>query len=235
MRTSASDQPWTYIPLVSPPDALTQGLKKSIINTQIESIPPGEHVAPQPHVYRKTTKSDRSVGSKFKELSINECDPRGPGWRPAAAGTKRAAEPSGQIPEGETRPSKRAPARTVLVDDSQHRMTTDTTATDVDAVNIKSEPGTLQLPKPLSAETVSQAKSDAALYTNHDYLEPAGKILLQPETRPISQDQLVNEVKGIYAGLVMVEKKCVEIDQQQSKTTSKLSDEKSSDRDCYTH
>ncbi len=41
-------------------------------------------------------------------------------------------------------------------------------------------------------------------------------ILLQPETRPISQEQLVNEVKGIYAGLVMVEKKCVEIDNQQA-------------------
>jgi hypothetical protein len=36
-------------------------------------------------------------------------------------------------------------------------------------------------------------------------------ILLQPETRPITQEQLVNEVKGIYAGLVMVEKKCVEV------------------------
>jgi hypothetical protein len=40
-------------------------------------------------------------------------------------------------------------------------------------------------------------------------------MLLQPEARPITQDQLVNEVMGIYAGLVMVEKKCVEIDQQQ--------------------
>jgi hypothetical protein len=29
--------------------------------------------------------------------------------------------------------------------------------------------------------------------------------------RPISQEQLVNEVKSIYAGLVMVEKKCVEV------------------------
>jgi hypothetical protein len=36
-------------------------------------------------------------------------------------------------------------------------------------------------------------------------------MLLQPETRPITQEQLVNEVKGIYAGLVMVEKKCVEV------------------------
>ena len=51
------------------------------------------------------------------------------------------------------------------------------------------------------------------------------RMLLQPETRPITQDQLVNEVRGIYAGLVMVEKKCVEIDQQQSQTTNKLSNE----------
>jgi hypothetical protein len=29
-------------------------------------------------------------------------------------------------------------------------------------------------------------------------------------------------VKGIYAGLVMVEKKCVKIDQQQSQTKNKL-------------
>lgn len=50
-------------------------------------------------------------------------------------------------------------------------------------------------------------------------------MLKQPETRPISQEQLVNEVKGIYAGLVMVEKKCVEICQQQSQTTNKLSNE----------
>jgi hypothetical protein len=50
-------------------------------------------------------------------------------------------------------------------------------------------------------------------------------MLLQPETRPITQEQLVNEVKGIYAGLVMVEKKCVEIDQQQASTTTKLSNE----------
>ena len=47
-------------------------------------------------------------------------------------------------------------------------------------------------------------------------------MLKQPETRAITQDQLVNEVKGIYAGLVMVEKKCVEIDQQQSQTKNKL-------------
>lgn len=40
--------------------------------------------------------------------------------------------------------------------------------------------------------------------------------MCQPEMQPISQDQLVAEVKGIYAGLVMVEKKCIEVDNAQS-------------------
>jgi hypothetical protein len=41
-------------------------------------------------------------------------------------------------------------------------------------------------------------------------------LVLQPETRPISQEQLVAEVKGIYAGLVMVEAKCIEVDNKQA-------------------
>ncbi|KAL2005513.1 hypothetical protein VTN00DRAFT_2724 [Thermoascus crustaceus] len=47
---------------------------------------------------------------------------------------------------------------------------------------------------------------------------------LQPETHPITEEQLINEVRGIYAGLVMVEKKCMEIDKQQSQTKSELED-----------
>ncbi|KAI1456823.1 hypothetical protein F4805DRAFT_467842 [Annulohypoxylon moriforme] len=42
------------------------------------------------------------------------------------------------------------------------------------------------------------------------------KLIKQPETRPISQEQLIAEVKGIYAGLVMVESKCIEVDNAQS-------------------
>ncbi|KAE9370443.1 hypothetical protein N431DRAFT_559607 [Stipitochalara longipes BDJ] len=42
------------------------------------------------------------------------------------------------------------------------------------------------------------------------------EIVLQPETRPISQEQLVAEVKGIYAGLVMVEARCIEVDNKQA-------------------
>jgi hypothetical protein len=42
------------------------------------------------------------------------------------------------------------------------------------------------------------------------------RIVRQPETRPISQEQLVAEVKGIYAGLVMVEGKCIQVDAKQA-------------------
>jgi Est1 DNA/RNA binding domain len=73
-----------------------------------------------------------------------------------------------------------------------------------------------------------QAPGSFLPYDNFNERDPS--LLLQPETRPISQEQLVNEVKGIYAGLVMVEKKCVEIDNQQAQNqaegrTIKLSHE----------
>ncbi|KAL8692520.1 MAG: hypothetical protein Q9218_002465 [Villophora microphyllina] len=45
---------------------------------------------------------------------------------------------------------------------------------------------------------------------------PGIELLLQPETRPISHAQLAVEVKGIYAGLVMVEAKCIDVDDIQS-------------------
>jgi hypothetical protein len=45
-------------------------------------------------------------------------------------------------------------------------------------------------------------------------------IVMQPETRPITQEQLVAEVKGIYAGLVMVEAKCIEVDNKQTTLAS---------------
>ena len=43
-----------------------------------------------------------------------------------------------------------------------------------------------------------------------------GPMIRQPETRPISHKQLVAEVKGIYAGLVMVESKCIDVDNSQN-------------------
>ncbi|WAO97402.1 EST1-DNA-bind domain-containing protein [Fusarium falciforme] len=52
--------------------------------------------------------------------------------------------------------------------------------------------------------------------TREDESASSLSLMHQPDTRPISQDQLVAEVKGIYAGLVMVETKCIEVDNAQS-------------------
>lgn len=41
-------------------------------------------------------------------------------------------------------------------------------------------------------------------------------LLLQPDSRPISQEQLAAEVKSIYAGLTMVETKCIHVVQAQA-------------------
>jgi hypothetical protein len=54
------------------------------------------------------------------------------------------------------------------------------------------------------------------------------RLIREPETRPILQEQLVAEVKGIYAGLVMVESKCIEVDNAlnlQKDTPPKLDNE----------
>nr|XP_036577376.1 uncharacterized protein CTRU02_12609 [Colletotrichum truncatum]KAF6784347.1 hypothetical protein CTRU02_12609 [Colletotrichum truncatum] len=59
-------------------------------------------------------------------------------------------------------------------------------------------------------------------------LDDTEVLIKQPETRPISQEQLVAEVKGIYAGLVMVESKCIEVDNAQdskSESATKLNNE----------
>ncbi len=74
-----------------------------------------------------------------------------------------------------------------------------------------------------STQAVKVAKDQASFQDNSAPADPDPEYDLvpldyirQPETRPISHDQLVVEVKGIYAGLVMVEAKCIEVDENQS-------------------
>ncbi|KAL8769254.1 MAG: hypothetical protein Q9209_004755 [Squamulea sp. 1 TL-2023] len=59
-------------------------------------------------------------------------------------------------------------------------------------------------------------RGPSSLAVRQDLIETQPQMLLQPETRPISHAQLVVEVKGIYHGLVMVEQKCIEVDEKQS-------------------
>ena len=67
--------------------------------------------------------------------------------------------------------------------------------------------------------TAQLAVKDLVSKTETEYHE----MFRQPETNPITEEQLINEVRGIYAGLVMVEKKCIEIDKQQTESKAELS------------
>ncbi|KAJ5562589.1 DNA/RNA-binding domain E.t1.c1-type [Penicillium sp. DV-2018c] len=53
--------------------------------------------------------------------------------------------------------------------------------------------------------------------------EKLPEMFKQPPTHPITEEQLVNEVRGIYRGLTMVEQKCIEIDREQARSNVKLS------------
>ena len=71
-------------------------------------------------------------------------------------------------------------------------------------------------PKLERTQSATQDDSDSLGQAVDNDLDPEPEILLQPETRPISHEQLLVEVKGIYAGLVMVEAKCIDVDEKQS-------------------
>lgn len=87
--------------------------------------------------------------------------------------------------------------------------------------SISNEPGTAVLgvsQKPLrpGVEQALPGGDSPPIDELLEGLEAQPEMLLQPDTRPISHEQLVVEVKGIYAGLVMVEAKCIDIDERQS-------------------
>ncbi|KAJ5557678.1 hypothetical protein N7513_003264 [Penicillium frequentans] len=48
-------------------------------------------------------------------------------------------------------------------------------------------------------------------------------MLRQLETNPVTEDQLISEVRQTYPGLAMMEKKCIDIDKQQSESKADLS------------
>ncbi|KAK2751569.1 hypothetical protein FQN55_000290 [Onygenales sp. PD_40] len=51
---------------------------------------------------------------------------------------------------------------------------------------------------------------------------PVSPMLREPETRAISEDQLTKEVRGIYAGILLVESKCAEVAKDQQRNPRPL-------------
>ncbi|XP_014552868.1 hypothetical protein COCVIDRAFT_109140 [Bipolaris victoriae FI3] len=82
----------------------------------------------------------------------------------------------------------------------------------------------LQSPQPRSPVRAQQrstqnpqnASRQPTLTSHPQYDERYPDLLLQPDSRPISQEQLASEVKSIYAGLAMVENKCIHVDRAQA-------------------
>jgi gag-polyprotein putative aspartyl protease len=79
--------------------------------------------------------------------------------------------------------------------------------------------GSSSSPRELLASQIQRSRAQKSQHSPH--IPSASsvenyEIVLQPETRSISLEQLVAEVKGIYAGLVMVEAKCIEVDNKQA-------------------
>ncbi|KAG7000612.1 hypothetical protein FocnCong_v012596 [Fusarium oxysporum f. sp. conglutinans] len=85
-----------------------------------------------------------------------------------------------------------------------------------------------QLPSCTTTSGNSSAETPQETISEKSNDQPRDEMMRQLETRPISEDQLVAEVKGIYAGLVTLETKCIEVDNAQSSNTdanSKLNNE----------
>jgi len=74
----------------------------------------------------------------------------------------------------------------------------------------------------VSRDQSTRSSSDQGFDLERDKeMDMKSILLLQPETRSISHDQLVVEVKDIYAGLIMIESKCVDVDKKQLKEALK--------------
>lgn len=82
-------------------------------------------------------------------------------------------------------------------------------------------PSTATVPPASLPRTIHEHHSDETGHRRKGLIQlPANSrypgLILQPDSSPISQEQLGAEVKGIYAGLVMVEAKCINIDAAQA-------------------
>jgi hypothetical protein len=77
-------------------------------------------------------------------------------------------------------------------------------------------PPNFQIPQNNPSPTIANKSTPAQNLPPTQTRDDNYDIILQPETRPISQEQLVSEVKGIYAGLVIVEAKCIEVNNKQA-------------------
>ncbi|KAK3383417.1 hypothetical protein B0T24DRAFT_566133 [Lasiosphaeria ovina] len=190
---------------------------------QVADPPPGAGAAPATetrvsHQEPDADSAKRSPASSLKrEGSRSRSPPRRPKARPTStpkaddgfADFKRGPPPKGRLwsPDDDAQ-TTRPPSYDKSNVATNHRL------------RVSSIPG------PRSQRSTHQSQA-SSLRTPANVEEDSTELIKQPETRPISQEQLVAEVKGIYAGLVLVESKCIEVDAQNAKhdPSTKLNNE----------
>ncbi|OQE39832.1 hypothetical protein PENCOP_c006G01905 [Penicillium coprophilum] len=98
------------------------------------------------------------------------------------------------------------------------------------AAGIHKIPHTVQA----QAQKTWHTKNDQLLKQNVGIMDPGvvaqeekpHEMFRQPNTHTITKEQLITEVRGIYTGLVMVEKRCIKIDREQMQSKGELSQPK---------
>ncbi|PKS09431.1 hypothetical protein jhhlp_004046 [Lomentospora prolificans] len=178
---------------------------------------PGRNFA-QPSV---SSPPDNNRSSPASQLKATVSDvPATPASPPISSVSKASARPNRGSPVassyGQTRRSRAQPTPTPDNEFSRPKypdagLWTGNNSRPPHKSIVRSTPGQL-LPSP-------SPKS----HPHHENLDNSLTHTMQrePDTRPISQQQLVAEVKGIYTGLVMVESKCIEVDTAQAEDSAK--------------
>ncbi|KAI0388347.1 hypothetical protein F5Y17DRAFT_470485 [Xylariaceae sp. FL0594] len=161
--------------------------------------------------------------------SANAIEPPGPVREPSGNHDMRRKSPVGSS-------SKPARPRSTSPTPKRSRARPQPAVQDPDFLRRGTQQGKLWSPDGDALPSASRPKQPARSskpVTQPRRPEPGGgehddslRLIKQPDTRPISQEQLVAEVKGIYAGLMMVESKCIEVDNaQSSQSDTKLNNE----------
>ena len=145
---------------------------------------------------------------------------------PARSGSsKRLFNPALDDPYGRSKPPlKNTPSQATKSNPQQQTKAVQASAMDESQPTTQPRPGQLEVVESANLASSSTLENDNFSRVEVSLNEPEPidewnadpELLLQPETRPISHEQLVHEMKGIYAGLVMVEAKCIDVDNKQT-------------------
>ncbi|KAK4659940.1 hypothetical protein QC762_114730 [Podospora pseudocomata] len=211
--------------------------KKELISTKWKEAPPIEREASKPAIRNldPSSKDAKAVPSSTHTSNQRPLDPDSGAPGPDRP-SRRSTPDSKSQPSRSRSPSPPKKSKARLEPDRVDRRPpakgtlwtpdADLTASQrpYDKSNVASRVSFTPTSKPPHRQPRTSTSRSSTQVEENDPTE----LIKQPETRPISQDQLVAEVKGIYAGLVMVESKCIEVDNAQNSQndpTNKLNNE----------